>query len=177
MVKTAESMAIDVMRLLALASHREEIRRIAISVHPSVAAYLSNRKRKQIAKLEAECNMVIQIGFDPNAPAEHLKIECFDANGNEVRMIPDRPRIITNAGIDPRERSTPAASYPVRTVSGPAGDDRLTIASTVVVTAFRGICAMTFQPAPVIPLHRPRRLRGHPGCASSSVRRVLPSTT
>ena len=35
-----ESMAIDVMRLLALATHREEIRRIAISVHPSVAAYL-----------------------------------------------------------------------------------------------------------------------------------------
>ncbi len=33
-VKTAESMAIDVMRLLALATHREEIRRIAISVHP-----------------------------------------------------------------------------------------------------------------------------------------------
>ena len=33
-VKTAESMAIDVMRLLALATHREEIRRIAIAVQP-----------------------------------------------------------------------------------------------------------------------------------------------
>jgi ribonuclease E len=87
-IKTAESMAIDVMRLLALATHREEIRRIAISVHPSVAAYLSNRKRKEIARLELECNMTIQIGFDPNSPAEHLKLECFDANGNEVRMIP-----------------------------------------------------------------------------------------
>jgi ribonuclease E len=87
-VKTAESMAIDVMRLLALATHRDEIRRMAISVHPSVAAYLSNRKRKEIARLESECNMTIQIGFDPSSPAEHLKIECFDANGNEVRMIP-----------------------------------------------------------------------------------------
>ena len=64
-VKTAESMAIDVMRLLALATHREEIRRIAISVHPSVAAYLGNRKRKEIARLETECNMTIQIGFEP----------------------------------------------------------------------------------------------------------------
>ena len=87
-IKTAESMAIDVMRLLALATHREEIRRIAISVHPSVAAYLGNRKRKEIARLESECNMTIQIGFDPSSPAEHLKSECFDANGNEVRMFP-----------------------------------------------------------------------------------------
>jgi ribonuclease E len=87
-VKTAESMAIDVMRLLALASHRDEIRRISISVHPGVAAYLSNRKRKEIARIESECNMTIQIGFESGAPAEHLKIECFDANGNEVRMIP-----------------------------------------------------------------------------------------
>ena len=51
-VKTAESMAIDVMRLLALATHREEIRRIAVSVHPGVAAYLANRKRKEIARIE-----------------------------------------------------------------------------------------------------------------------------
>ncbi len=86
--KTAESMAIDVTRLLALASHREEIRRIAVSVHPHVATYLSNRKRQQIAKLEADSNMTIQIGFAEDAPAEHLKIECYDSNGNEVRPFP-----------------------------------------------------------------------------------------
>ena len=44
-VKTVESMSIDVMRLLALASHREDIRRINVSVAPSVATYLNNRKR------------------------------------------------------------------------------------------------------------------------------------
>ena len=26
--------------------------------------------------------MTIQIGIDEDAPAEHLQIECFDANGN-----------------------------------------------------------------------------------------------
>jgi ribonuclease E len=81
-------MAIDVMRLLALASHREEIRRISVSVHPSVATYLGNRKRQQLAKLESESNMSITISFDENAPAEHLKIECHDANGNEIRPFP-----------------------------------------------------------------------------------------
>jgi ribonuclease E len=89
--KTAESMAIDVMRLLALASHREEIRRILISVNSNVATYLNNRKRKEVARFESECNMAIQIGFLENAPAEYLKIECSDANGNEVRLHPMSP--------------------------------------------------------------------------------------
>ncbi len=90
--KTAESMAIDVTRLLALASHREEIRKIVVSVHPHVATYLGNRKRQQIAKLEAESNLTIQIGFAEDSPAEHLKIECYDANGNEVRPFPTSPQ-------------------------------------------------------------------------------------
>ena len=87
-IKTAESMAIDVVRLLALATHREEIRRIAITVNPKVAAYLNNRKRREIVRMELECNMTIQIGIAEEAPAEHLLIECFDANGNEVRLQP-----------------------------------------------------------------------------------------
>jgi ribonuclease E len=87
-VKTAESMAIDVVRLLALATHREEIRKIAISVNPKVASYLNNRKRKEIVRMELDCNMTIQIGIVEDAPAEHLTIECFDANGNEVRLHP-----------------------------------------------------------------------------------------
>jgi ribonuclease E len=90
-VKTAESMAIDVVRLLALATHREEIRRIAISVNPRVASYLNNRKRKEIVRMELECNMTIQIGIVEDAPAEHLTIECFDANGSEVRLHPQPP--------------------------------------------------------------------------------------
>jgi ribonuclease E len=38
--------------------------------------------------MEQECNMTIQIAFADHAPAEHLQIECFDANGNEVRLHP-----------------------------------------------------------------------------------------
>src|SRR5205807_9196449 len=42
-VKTAESMAIDVMRLLALAAHREDIRRINVSVCSAVSDRKSTR--------------------------------------------------------------------------------------------------------------------------------------
>jgi ribonuclease E len=87
-VKTAESMAIDVMRLLALASHRDDIRRMNVTVNPSVATYLNNRKRKEITRIETECHMTIQVGFKDNVPAEHLQIECFDASSSEVRLIP-----------------------------------------------------------------------------------------
>jgi ribonuclease E len=90
-VKTAESMAIDVMRLLALATHREEIRRIEVAVNPGVATYLNNRKRREIARMEQDCNMTVQIGVADGAPAEHLVIACFDANGNEVRLQPQPP--------------------------------------------------------------------------------------
>jgi ribonuclease E len=87
-VKTVESMSIDVMRILALASHRDDIRRIHIGVSPGVAAHLNNRKRKEITQLELDANMTIHIRHEEEAPAEHLQIDCFDANNNEVRLFP-----------------------------------------------------------------------------------------
>src|ERR671937_2030126 len=45
-VKTCESMSIDVMRMLQLAAHRENIARILVRVQDEVANYLLNRKRK-----------------------------------------------------------------------------------------------------------------------------------
>src|SRR5207245_4617747 len=42
-VKTVESMSIDVMRLIALAAQRQDIRRVNVAVCPDVATYLNNR--------------------------------------------------------------------------------------------------------------------------------------
>ncbi|MBX6316477.1 MAG: Rne/Rng family ribonuclease, partial [Isosphaeraceae bacterium] len=81
-VKTAESMAIDVMRLLALAAHRQEIRRVNVCVCAAVATYLNNRKRREIARIEEESHMVIHIRHEDDAPAEHLQFDCFDAQNN-----------------------------------------------------------------------------------------------
>ena len=35
-------------------------------------------------------NMTIHIRAEEDAPAEHLQIDCFDANSNEVRLHPSR---------------------------------------------------------------------------------------
>jgi ribonuclease E len=87
-VKTPESVSIDVMRLLALAAHREDIRRVNVSVHAAVAAYLNNRKRHELATLEADATMIIHIRHEQDVPAEHLRIECFDDHNHEVRLLP-----------------------------------------------------------------------------------------
>ena len=90
-VKTVESMSIDVMRLLALASHREDVRRVNISLGIPVAMYLNNRKRRDIARLEVESNMTVQIRGEEHVPAEHLHIEFFDGNNSEIRLLPQPP--------------------------------------------------------------------------------------
>ncbi len=85
-VKTAESMAIEVMRLVILAAQREDVARIAITVDDEVATYLNNKKRREIARLEDDGQMAVQIYGRENVSPEHLAIECQDAQGREVKF-------------------------------------------------------------------------------------------
>src|SRR5438552_1826817 len=56
LVKSPESMSLDVMRRLAIAAHNERVARIEPAVHPDAAFYLLNKKRAQLARLEEETN-------------------------------------------------------------------------------------------------------------------------
>jgi ribonuclease E len=85
-VKTAESMAIEVMRLLILSAQREEIARIAVTVNEEVATYLNNKKRREIARLEDEGKMMVQVYGRENVSPEHLSIDCQDTQGREVKF-------------------------------------------------------------------------------------------
>lgn len=87
-IKTVESMAIDVMRLLAVVANRTDIRRVQIAVAGNVASYLNNRKRGEIAAIEAESHLSVHVRYQHDVPAEHLQVECFDASNNEVRLFP-----------------------------------------------------------------------------------------
>jgi ribonuclease E len=91
-IKTCESMSIDVMRFLQLAMHREQIKRIEIRVHADVALYLLNRKRKEIAQLEAGGDKQVNIKHAPDVSPEFLEFLCFDSIDNEVKVLPfDEP--------------------------------------------------------------------------------------
>jgi ribonuclease E len=85
-VKTAESMAIDVIRKLMLARRDERVIRVAVHVNDKVAAYLNNRKRKELAEMEEHGNMSVQIYGSESAYPEALRMECFDARDREVEL-------------------------------------------------------------------------------------------
>ena len=85
-VKTAESMAIEVVRMLALASQQPRISRVTVRVNDEVATYLNNRKRREIMQLEDEARMLVQVlGSESHFP-EHLEIECRDIEGREITL-------------------------------------------------------------------------------------------
>jgi ribonuclease E len=85
-VKTPESMAIDVVRLLIIASQREPIAKVTLKVSAPVADYLNNRKRHDLARLEETGEMSVEIIGIDNASPEHLIVECRDVNSREVKF-------------------------------------------------------------------------------------------
>lgn len=86
MVKTDESMSIEVIRMLMLATQQPNIDKVTVHVNDTVAAYLNNRKRREISKLEEEANMIVQIFGSENHYPEHLAIECRDKDGRELEL-------------------------------------------------------------------------------------------
>jgi ribonuclease E len=85
-VKKAESMAIEVVRLLMLAGQEPRATRVTVRVNVEVAAYLNNRKRREIMRLEEDGNMTIQILGSEAMYPEHLEIDCRDADGREIEL-------------------------------------------------------------------------------------------
>ncbi len=86
LVKSAESMAIEVIRKLMLCVQQNRVNQITVSVAASVATYLNNKKRRQIARLEDEGGVVVQVLGKEGVSPEHLVILCVDADSREVRV-------------------------------------------------------------------------------------------
>ncbi len=96
-VKTPESMSLEVVRLLILAGQRPSIARIVISVVDEVAYYLNNNKRHELARLETDGQVKVQIVGLKGVPPEHLGFECFDIEGRDVKF-PEQGLTINNGG-------------------------------------------------------------------------------
>jgi ribonuclease E len=85
-VKTAESMSIEVVRMIILASQRTDITHVTVTVADEVATYLNNRKRRELTRLEDDGKMAVQIIGLKGVSPEHLLIECRDAEHREVKF-------------------------------------------------------------------------------------------
>ena len=85
-VKSAESMAIDVIRLLILASQRADVAAVTITVDEDVAEFLNNKKRRELSRLEDAGLVSVQILGAKGVSPEHLVLECCNAEGREVKF-------------------------------------------------------------------------------------------
>jgi ribonuclease E len=88
-VKTPESMSLEVIRLLIVAAQRPQISKVVVTVAEEAADYLNNRKRHELARLESEGSMSIQVMAAKNVAPEHLVIECRDGDDREVKFGKD----------------------------------------------------------------------------------------
>jgi ribonuclease E len=87
LIKTPESVSLDVMRRVAAATVRMEISRIDVRVHPTVSTFVLNRKRKQLCELEDRSHKRITITPDPNLGGDAIVIEAFDQRGILLNLV------------------------------------------------------------------------------------------
>ncbi|MDR0338516.1 MAG: Rne/Rng family ribonuclease [Planctomycetaceae bacterium] len=83
-VKSPESMALEVFRALVLASQHPNIVKIRVILADDVVEYLNNKKRLELATIERDGNVEIVIRAQPDVWPEHLEIECFDVNNKPI---------------------------------------------------------------------------------------------
>lgn len=88
LVKTPQSMCIEVMRMIQLAAYRKVARTLEVSVHGDVANFLVNKKRREILKWEDAGTLTVSINGRTGVSPEFLEIRGFDNNGHEIPMTP-----------------------------------------------------------------------------------------
>ena len=86
LVKTAESVAIEVMRLVASNASRNNVQSIKLEVHQRVGEYLNNRKRRSLNEIEQECGATVSIATLKDCSPNHLVATCKDQHGKDVRI-------------------------------------------------------------------------------------------
>jgi len=86
LVKSAESMAIEVIRKLIMCAQHASVARIAVTVEEEVASYINNRKRRDLTKMEDEHSVQVLVISREDLSPEFLKFDCEDSSGREVRV-------------------------------------------------------------------------------------------
>jgi ribonuclease E len=85
-IKSVESMALEIIRLLTLAGQEPRAKQIVVGVAEEVAEYMNNKKRGQLAQIESESNVSVILKSVSNVWPEHIEIELFDELGKKVNF-------------------------------------------------------------------------------------------
>ncbi|HWE95651.1 MAG TPA: Rne/Rng family ribonuclease [Tepidisphaeraceae bacterium] len=124
LVKSPESMSLDVMRRLAIAVNDLRVVRVELAVCPDVSLYLQNKKRRQLAGLEGDSGKRIVIRPDQALGLDEMQLTLFDARDGLV-MIEELAAVMT-AHPHTSQLHTRPAQPPVARGGRPGGkpDDR-----------------------------------------------------
>jgi ribonuclease E len=85
-VKSHESSAIEIIRLLNLSASKKQIKRIELSVSPEVADYLHNEKRTTIAEIEQLSGKRVVIHSVPDYSGEKYDLVCYNERDSMVKL-------------------------------------------------------------------------------------------
>ena len=85
-VKSHESLAIEIIRLLNLSAWKKQIKRVELFVSPEVADYLQNEKRAAIAQIEQISDKRVIIHSEPNYVGEKHNLVCYNERSSVVKL-------------------------------------------------------------------------------------------
>ena len=85
-IKSHESLSLEVIRMLNLAVAQKEVKKVEIAVAPEAAAYLLNVKRMAIANVEQMSGKTIVVNADATCFGEKHKITCYNERGSIVKF-------------------------------------------------------------------------------------------
>ena len=85
-IKSHESLAIEIIRLLNLSASKEQIKRIELFVSPDVADYLQNIKRATIAQIEQNSDKKVIIHSAHDYHGEKHEIVGYNERGSVIKI-------------------------------------------------------------------------------------------
>ena len=92
LVKSPETLALDVMRSIQSAIHQAGVHRLSVTVPPHIGFFLLNRKRAALTQLEEELGGRIIVNMGANQGWDEYKLQAEDEQGNPVKLAThDRP--------------------------------------------------------------------------------------
>jgi ribonuclease E len=85
-IKSHESLAIEIIRLLNLSVSKEQIKSIELFVSPEVADYLQNVKRIAITQIEQHNDKRVIIHSTADYAGEKHDLVCYNDRGSVVKL-------------------------------------------------------------------------------------------
>src|SRR4051812_5449573 len=106
LVKTPESMSLDVMRRGAIAIKDLKGHRVELTINSEVNFYLQNKKRRQIAELEDKYKKKVVVRSDAHMGLDEMKLELYDLRDGlvfltELEAVTAQPPHTTQLGNRP----------------------------------------------------------------------------